>query len=80
MIKLDFDDVASISYIISSDDALDLLAADRTLSDRLIRWLVEDSPSRARLAHDAMAAVEEDCVDLSTEANVAVVERFLLLL
>ena len=68
------------SYIICSYHAFDLLAADRASSDGLVSRFIENSPRCTRLAHDSMTAVEKDSVDLSTEANIAVIKRLLFLL
>ena len=69
-----------LSYIVGADDSFDLLATDGALCNWLIGWLVKNGPSGASLAHDSMTAVQKDCVDLTTKANVAVVERLFLLL
>ena len=69
-----------LSYIVSPNDSFYLLATDGAPCDWLIGWLVKNGPSSTCLAHDSMTAVQEDCVDLATKADVAVVERLLLLL
>jgi hypothetical protein len=68
------------SHVVSADDFLNLLSADGTLCKGLELGLVEDSPCGACLAHDPMRAIQKDCVDFPSEADVAVVERVFLLL
>ena len=68
------------SDIIGPYDSFDLYATDWALCNRLIRRFVQNSPSGAGLAHDAMAAVEEHSVDLASKTDVTVVEGLLLLL
>ena len=74
------DDEGGGSRIVGSNDALYLLAADRAPGNRFVDGLVEDEVGGASLSHHPMTAVKKHCVDLPRKANVAIVERFLLLL
>ena len=68
------------SRIVGANDALYLFAADGAPGHGFVDGLVEDVVGSAGLAHHPMAAVQKHCVDLPRKANVAIIERFLLLL
>ena len=72
--------VLSGSHIVSSDHSFNLLSTYRTSRNGLICWLIEDGPRCAGLTHDPMAAIQEYCVDFSSETDVTIVKCFLFLL